>query len=188
MNKVQNLIILALTAALSMTAAGIAAQNNTNSPYTRYGYGQLQDQGFSVSQSMGGISYGLRSNATINPGNPASVLPRPATFRVFAPAAAGVVLLLGSCAEPADTPPREIPLDRAYDGNVFEVRVPDVRPGDPYEYRIYRRDGSYQDHCDPFGFGMDLRPGHRSICSPALPSDILNMSTISDTSAVLWII
>ena len=72
MNKVQNLIILALTAAISMTAAGIAAQNNTNSPYTRYGYGQLQDQGFSVSQSMGGISYGLRSNATINPGNPAS--------------------------------------------------------------------------------------------------------------------
>ena len=95
--------------------------------------------------------------------NQALSLPRPATFRVFAPAAAGVVLLLGSCAEPAGTPPREIPLERAYDGNVFEVRVPDVRPGDPYEYRIYRRDGGYQDHCDPFGFGMDLRPGHRSI-------------------------
>ncbi len=104
----------------------------------------------------------LETSST-DPGNPASALPRPATFRVFAPAAAGVVLLLGSCAEPADTPPREIPLDRAYDGNVFEVRVPDVRPGDPYEYRTYRRDGSYQDHCDPFGFGMDLRPGHRSI-------------------------
>ncbi|MBO8439420.1 MAG: hypothetical protein IAC51_02095 [bacterium] len=91
MNKVQNLIILVLTVVISMTAAGIAAQNNTNSPYTRYGYGQLQDQGFSVSQSMGGISYGLRSNATINPGNPASYSAIDSTSFLFEFSASGLL-------------------------------------------------------------------------------------------------
>ncbi len=32
------------------------AQNNTNSPYTRYGYGQLSDQNFANSKAMGGES------------------------------------------------------------------------------------------------------------------------------------
>ena len=29
------------------------AQNNTNSPYTRYGFGQLSDQNFGNSKAMG---------------------------------------------------------------------------------------------------------------------------------------
>ncbi len=48
------------------------AQNNTSSPYTRYGYGGLIDAGFGQNKSMGGISYGLRANRFTNPGNPAS--------------------------------------------------------------------------------------------------------------------
>jgi len=48
------------------------AQNNTNSPYTRYGYGDLSDQGFGNSKAMGGIAFGLRDGAQINPLNPAS--------------------------------------------------------------------------------------------------------------------
>lgn len=48
------------------------AQNNTNSPYTRYGYGQLSDQTFGNSKAMGGIAYGLRDGSQINPLNPAS--------------------------------------------------------------------------------------------------------------------
>ena len=53
--------------------AGVAvAQNNTNSPYTRYGYGNLSDQNFGNSKAMGGIAYGLRDGSQINPLNPAS--------------------------------------------------------------------------------------------------------------------
>jgi len=57
---------------LSFLTVGITAQNNTNSPYTRFGYGRLEDPGFSKSQSMGGVAYGLRSRVNMNPANPAS--------------------------------------------------------------------------------------------------------------------
>lgn len=33
---------------------------STNSPYTRYGFGQLSDQSFGNSKAMGGVAYGLR--------------------------------------------------------------------------------------------------------------------------------
>lgn len=49
-----------------------AAQTSTNSPYTRYGFGQLSDQSFGNSKAMGGISYGLRNGLQINASNPAS--------------------------------------------------------------------------------------------------------------------
>lgn len=60
--------------ALSLTmVTGMAiAQNNTNSPYTRYGYGDLSEQGFGNSRAMGGIAFGLRDGIQINPLNPAS--------------------------------------------------------------------------------------------------------------------
>ncbi|MCL1933793.1 MAG: hypothetical protein FWF53_08320 [Candidatus Azobacteroides sp.] len=48
------------------------AQNATNSPYTRYGYGILADKAFISQRGMGGIGYGLRSSQLINPMNPAS--------------------------------------------------------------------------------------------------------------------
>lgn len=58
---------------LLMILSGAAiAQNNTNSPYTRYGYGQLADQGSGNSKAMGGIAYGLRDKYQINFVNPAS--------------------------------------------------------------------------------------------------------------------
>lgn len=50
----------------------LMAQNNTNSPYTRYGLGELREPSFGRSQAMGGIGIGLRDRATINPANPAS--------------------------------------------------------------------------------------------------------------------
>lgn len=46
--------------------------NNTNSPYSRYGVGQLNDEGFGASRAMGGIGFALRSNNQINSLNPAS--------------------------------------------------------------------------------------------------------------------
>ena len=57
---------------LTMVTGMAIAQNNTNSPYTRYGYGDLSDQGFGNSKAMGGIAFGLRDGAQINPLNPAS--------------------------------------------------------------------------------------------------------------------
>ena len=57
---------------LFIMIAGVAvAQNGVNSPYTRYGFGQLSDQSTTANRGMGGISYGLR-NKLINVGNPAS--------------------------------------------------------------------------------------------------------------------
>ena len=62
-----------LCALMLIFFAGTAiAQNNTNSPYTRYGYGDLSNQSFGNSRAMGGIAYGLRDNSQINPLNPAS--------------------------------------------------------------------------------------------------------------------
>lgn len=48
------------------------AQTSTNSPYTRYGVGNLSDQHFGNSKAMGGIAYGLRNGLQINAANPAS--------------------------------------------------------------------------------------------------------------------
>lgn len=62
-----------ICALLLTTFAGVAvAQNNTNSPYTRYGYGDLADPSFGNSKAMGGMAYGLRDGSQINPLNPAS--------------------------------------------------------------------------------------------------------------------
>ena len=58
---------------LFAVVSGVAfAQNNTNSPYTRYGYGQLSDVGSSNSKAMGGVAYGLRDGSQVNFANPAS--------------------------------------------------------------------------------------------------------------------
>ena len=50
----------------------LPAQNSTNSPYTRYGYGELGNRSFGAGRAMGGIGVGLRSSRQINPMNPAS--------------------------------------------------------------------------------------------------------------------
>lgn len=58
--------------AFAQSGGDIGSSPNTNSPYTRYGFGQLSDQSFGNSKAMGGISYGLRNGLQINPSNPAS--------------------------------------------------------------------------------------------------------------------
>ena len=57
---------------LSILAFPAMAQNGTNSPYTRYGYGDLANRSFGAGRSMGGVGIGLRSTKQINPMNPAS--------------------------------------------------------------------------------------------------------------------
>lgn len=62
-----------IAAILATTGVGMAvAQNNTNSPYTRYGYGQLAEIGSANSRAMGGTAYALRDPLHVNSANPAS--------------------------------------------------------------------------------------------------------------------
>lgn len=78
-------------------------------------------------------------------------------FRVFAPSAARVTLL----GEFTDW--IEYEMNRVNDGNFFEVYVDHGKDGDKYFHRIYDRSGGYTDHCDIYGFGMELRPDHNSV-------------------------
>jgi Long-chain fatty acid transport protein len=48
------------------------AQNISNSPYSRFGYGKLTDNSFASQRGMGGIGYGIRNSEIINSTNPAS--------------------------------------------------------------------------------------------------------------------
>ena len=57
---------------LGIIPCTVFAQNSTNSPHTRYGYGYLADKAFISQRGMGGIGYGLRNSQIINPMNPAS--------------------------------------------------------------------------------------------------------------------
>ncbi|MDD4770227.1 MAG: hypothetical protein PHQ26_01935 [Bacteroidales bacterium] len=50
---------------------GVYAQN-TNSPYSRFGYGLLETPALGMGKSMGGLGVGLRESQHINPLNPAS--------------------------------------------------------------------------------------------------------------------
>ena len=80
------------------------------------------------------------------------------TFRTFAPAAERVSLIGEFSGW------REIPMNRDYDGNFWCCHVDRAAAGMMYKYRVYDRSGNYFiDHCDPYGFGMELRPNSASI-------------------------
>jgi hypothetical protein len=80
------IILLGLIASVMMVA-----QNNTNSPYTRYGYGQLEDDCFSRSQAMGGTSIGMRTKNSINSNNPASYSSIDSTSFIFEMGVSGLL-------------------------------------------------------------------------------------------------
>ena len=54
-------------------------------------------------------------------------------------------------------------MDKIHDGNFWETRVGGAKPGQMYKYRITGADGSCRDHCDPYGFQMELRPNAASL-------------------------
>ncbi len=85
-------ILVSLIAAfLCLNINFLSANNNTNSPYTRFGYGEIQDQTFARSKGMGGLSYGLRSRKGINPANPASYSSIDSTSFIFEFGASGIL-------------------------------------------------------------------------------------------------
>ncbi len=54
-------------------------------------------------------------------------------------------------------------MDKIHDGNFWETRIGGAKPGQMYKYRITGADGSCRDHCDPYGFQMELRPNAASL-------------------------
>ena len=55
-----------------ISAQVVYGQNNTNSPYTAFGYGDVSETYAGEYKAMGGTAIGARSNRSINPINPAS--------------------------------------------------------------------------------------------------------------------
>lgn len=78
-------------------------------------------------------------------------------FRTFAPNAARISVIGEFNGW------QETSMDKVYDGNFWECFVPAAEAGMMYKYRIHKRDGSFIDHCDPYGFLMELRPHSASL-------------------------
>ncbi len=57
---------------------------------------------------------------------------------------------------------KEEPLEQLHQSGVWVGFSKDAKPGQMYKYVIYGQNGR-QEHCDPYGFGMELRPGACSI-------------------------
>lgn len=81
-------------------------------------------------------------------------------FRTFAPSAERISVI----GEFNDW--QETPMEKTYDGNFWECHIDQAKEGMKYKYRIYRRDQTFVDHCDPYGFFMELRPNAASIICP----------------------
>lgn len=56
----------------ALVAFASVAQNSMMSPYSKYGYGLLNDNATSMQRSMGGVGYAMNSGRQINVMNPAS--------------------------------------------------------------------------------------------------------------------
>ncbi len=78
------------------------------------------------------------------------------TFRTFAPSAHRITVtgeFNGWTEEP---------LEQMGRSGVWEGHSESAKPGQMYKFCIYGNNGRME-HCDPFGFGMELRPGSASI-------------------------
>ena len=80
-----------------------------------------------------------------------------AYFRTFAPAASAISVM----GDFSDW--NEIPMNKIHSGQFFECFVPNVSEGMLYKYKIYTCNGNAVEHCDPYGFGMELRPNFASV-------------------------
>lgn len=78
-------------------------------------------------------------------------------FRVYAPAAKKISLIGDFSFWD------EIPMNKIYDGQFWEVSISKAQEGQLYKYRIYKDDQAYIDHADPYAFYSEKRPGTASI-------------------------
>ncbi|MBR6924612.1 MAG: hypothetical protein IKH50_08785, partial [Oscillospiraceae bacterium] len=78
-------------------------------------------------------------------------------FRTYAPAASSVKVI-GSF-----NGWKGVEMTHEGRSGVFTYVSDNARAGDLYKFQITSRNGSTVDHCDPYGFGMELRPASASI-------------------------
>ena len=76
MQKISSYLLVAFLFLLSFELfsqpVGSATNLTTNSPYSRYGFGNILSESFNQNFALGGTGIGLRSNSNINAINPAS--------------------------------------------------------------------------------------------------------------------
>ncbi|MCM1483741.1 MAG: hypothetical protein NC043_05355 [Muribaculaceae bacterium] len=70
--RIDRHIILAATVITAVIAAAGASAQGVNSPYSKFGYGLLNDNATASQRQMGGIGYAMNSGRQINVMNPAS--------------------------------------------------------------------------------------------------------------------
>ncbi len=70
MDNLKHKIFLILS--LMIGTLVVCAQNNTSSPFSRFGYGDINDNVPGAYRAMGGVGIGMRSNKVIDPAQPAS--------------------------------------------------------------------------------------------------------------------
>jgi len=71
MLKINN-VLSVVTVLIICGLSGFAQNNNTTSPFSRYGLGDLHHYGYGRTEAMGGASLGSRHSVQINSANPAS--------------------------------------------------------------------------------------------------------------------
>lgn len=78
-------------------------------------------------------------------------------FRTFAPNAASISVIGDFNSWQGSD------MHKIYDGNFWELTVPQVEVGSRYKFRITSQTGKTIDHCDPYGFGSEKRPNTASV-------------------------
>ena len=66
------MLVLVLLSPFTFHLSPIHAQNMSSSPFSRYAYGDMNENVPAGYRAMGGVGFGMRSNKAINPSQPAS--------------------------------------------------------------------------------------------------------------------
>lgn len=72
MNKRKTILYISTLLICLGLCVPLSAQNMTSSPYSRYAYGDLNENVPAGYRAMGGVGFGMRNNRAINPAQPAS--------------------------------------------------------------------------------------------------------------------
>lgn len=86
----------------------------------------------------------------------AHITPEGVVFRTYAPAARRISVIGEFSGW------KEVPMEQLHQSGVWTAFSKDAKPGQMYRY-IICSDHDRTEHCDPYGFGMELRPGACSV-------------------------
>ncbi|MEG2441781.1 MAG: 1,4-alpha-glucan branching protein GlgB [Acetivibrio sp.] len=78
------------------------------------------------------------------------------TFRTYAPQAKEIWLMGDFNGWQEET------MFREGQSGIFTITSSNAKPGMLYKYKIHGADNSYVEHCDPYGFSMEVRPKNAS--------------------------